>query len=164
MGLCISSIHSECCFPLMFAPLHCENIPSCTCFLLRWLKTWLETHFPAFCHFPFLAIGSKIVKSAPVTTGRLFSLGCRVNFILTFQCLGRFLQYLSLPHGKLSWVFGVGLVFCEQGLEIDALTFELGEENLLHDLWGCGHHVEQNASGEIKIRIWLCTEICIFDE
>lgn len=76
-----------------------------------------------------------------------------MNFTLIFQYFGSFLQYLSLPHGKLSGVFGVGLVFCEQGLEIDALTFELGEENLLRDLWGCGHHTEHNPSGEIKIRI-----------
>lgn len=84
------------------------------------------THFPAFCHFSCLAKGSKIAKASPVTTGRLFSLECWVNLILILQCFGRFLQYLNLPDGKLSWVFGAGSIFCEQGLEIDALAFELG--------------------------------------
>lgn len=43
-------------------------------------------HFPAFCHFPCLAKGSKMAKSGSVTTGRFFSLGCWVNLILIFQC------------------------------------------------------------------------------
>lgn len=32
------------------------------------------------------------------------------------------------------------------------------------DVGSVWHHVEQNSSGEIKIRIWLCTEFCIFQE
>lgn len=88
MGLCTSSIRSEylgtsslCCLLVFTVKTYLYQLSAEVIKNLRGGKD--PTHFTAFCHFPFLAIGSKIVKSTPVTAGRLFSLGCWVNLILT---------------------------------------------------------------------------------